>query len=53
VRDAPLLSDLRARPDDDGRREVYSDWLLERGDPRGEFIALQASSRSRLPFQTT
>lgn len=29
------------RPDDDTARLVYSDWLTERGEPRGEFIALQ------------
>ena len=28
-------------PDDDGRRRVLTDLLLERGDPRGEFLLLQ------------
>jgi len=50
VRDAPdddatsedaLLAQVAAAPDDDGPRLVYADWLLERGDPRGELIALQ------------
>ena len=36
-----LLAAIYATPDDDGPRLVYSDWLQERGDPRGEFIALQ------------
>jgi len=36
-----LLGELLARPHDDRLRAVYSDWLTERGDPRGEFIALQ------------
>lgn len=36
-----LLAAIYADPDDDGAREVYADWLLERKDPRGEFIALQ------------
>ncbi|MGC4120970.1 MAG: TIGR02996 domain-containing protein [Myxococcales bacterium] len=30
-----------SKPQDDGLRQVYADWLVERGDPRGEFIALQ------------
>ena len=33
-------------PDDDEVRRVYADRLLERGDPRGEFIALQLGPRS-------
>lgn len=28
-------------PDEDAPRLVYADWLLDRGDPRGEFIVLQ------------
>jgi uncharacterized protein (TIGR02996 family) len=36
-----LLAAIYANPDDDQLRLVYADWLLERGDPRGEFIALQ------------
>jgi uncharacterized protein (TIGR02996 family) len=37
-----------AAADDDGPRAVLADWLQERGDPRGEFIALQlAAPRSR------
>ncbi len=43
VTDATELSMLRAiaeRPDDDAAVEVYGDFLSERDDPRGEFIAL-------------
>lgn len=40
-RSAELLAKIRAAPADDGPREVYADWLLERGDARGELIALQ------------
>jgi hypothetical protein len=29
--------------DDDAAREVYRDWLLERGDPRGELATLRAA----------
>ena len=36
-----LLDAVLAAPDDDAPRLVYADWLLERGDPRGEFIQLQ------------
>ena len=36
-----LLADVYTRPWDDAPRLVYADWLLERGDPRGEFITLQ------------
>ncbi|PZR13505.1 MAG: hypothetical protein DI536_12150 [Archangium gephyra] len=47
VRDAPetteesLRAEILANPDDDAPRHVLSDLLIERGDPRGEFIALQ------------
>ncbi|MBS1153083.1 MAG: hypothetical protein H6Q89_4781, partial [Myxococcaceae bacterium] len=39
--EAGLLADVFANPDDDGARLVYGDFLLEKGDPRGEFLALQ------------
>lgn len=43
----PLDSKLRAQifeaPDDLEARAVYSDWLADRGDPRGELISLQLS----------
>ena len=32
---------IAERPDDRSAREVYGDWLLERGDPRGDLIAIQ------------
>jgi len=35
-----LLAGIVANPDDDGARLVYADWLLERGDAKGEFIRL-------------
>ncbi|MBL8910648.1 MAG: TIGR02996 domain-containing protein [Archangium sp.] len=43
--EAALLADVFARPDDDGPRLVYADFLQERGDPRGEFITLQCGAR--------
>jgi uncharacterized protein (TIGR02996 family) len=39
--EAAMLAAIFAAPDDDGPRHVYADWLLARGDPHGEFIALQ------------
>lgn len=38
---ASLLAAVYAAPEADGPRQVYADWLLERGDVRGEFISLQ------------
>lgn len=42
--DAELLRAIFSRPKDDAPRRVYADWLLERDDPRGEFINLQLAS---------
>lgn len=40
--DAPaLLAAVYAAPGDDAPRRVFADFLLEQGDPRGEFITLQ------------
>ena len=36
-----LVRAILDAPDDDAPRLVYADWLMERGDPRGEHIALQ------------
>jgi uncharacterized protein (TIGR02996 family) len=41
VRNPDLHAAVLAAPDDDVPRLVYADWLMERGDPRGELIALQ------------
>jgi uncharacterized protein (TIGR02996 family) len=40
-----LLGEIYASADDDDLRQVYADLLLERGDPRGELIALQYKER--------
>lgn len=45
TREAALLTQLAQRPDDRSLRLVFSDWLLEQGDPRGEVIALWARGR--------
>jgi uncharacterized protein (TIGR02996 family) len=36
-----FLDDIRAHPEDDAPRLIYADWLTDRGDARGEFIAVQ------------
>ena len=40
----PLFDAVAAAPDDDAPRQVLADALLDRGDLRGEFIALQLLS---------
>ena len=39
--EAEFLAAIHADPDDTALRQVFADWLLERGDRRGELIALQ------------
>ncbi|HEX4451803.1 MAG TPA: TIGR02996 domain-containing protein [Kofleriaceae bacterium] len=41
-----LLREVWAAPRDDGPRQVLADSLAERGDPRGELIALQLARRT-------
>lgn len=36
-----LLEAIWRDPEDDAARQVYADWLMEKGDVRGELIALQ------------
>ena len=38
----PLLRAVMERPQDQVARLVYADWLEERGDPRAEFLRLEA-----------
>jgi uncharacterized protein (TIGR02996 family) len=45
--DDELLQAILDDPADDGKRAVYADRLLERGEPRGELIALQLVRRQR------
>ncbi len=45
---AQLLRSVLAEPTADEPRLVWADWLMEQGDPRGEFIRLQiANARYR------
>ena len=45
--EAALLQAIYDDPDDDDARAVYADALIERGDPRGEFISLQLADTSQ------
>ncbi len=52
--EAKLLAAIAEAPDDDGPREVYADWLIDRGDPFGEYIhAAIAAHADREAFTTT
>ena len=39
--EAALLAEIDADPEDPDRYRVYADWLITRGDPRGELMAAQ------------
>lgn len=39
--ESTLLAAVCASPESDTPRRVYADWLIDRGDPRGRFIAVQ------------
>jgi uncharacterized protein (TIGR02996 family) len=38
----PFIEAILADPDDDAPRLIYADWLEDRGDPRGEYLRLDA-----------
>jgi uncharacterized protein (TIGR02996 family) len=44
--EADMLAALRANPRDDAARLVYADWLIERGDERGELLMLDHADRT-------
>ena len=46
-----LLAAVYEAPEDDAPLAVYADFLIERGDPRGEFIASQLSTARAKPYQ--
>lgn len=48
-----LIDAIVAAPDDDAPRLVYADWLLQRGDPRGELIQLQSLPLERQTADVT
>jgi uncharacterized protein (TIGR02996 family) len=50
-RETALLQQLAEHPEDRGLRLVFSDWLQEQGDPRGEVIALCARGELSLTEQ--
>jgi uncharacterized protein (TIGR02996 family) len=43
VEEDRFIQAILADPDDASIRLVYADWLEERGDPRGEFLRLEAA----------
>jgi uncharacterized protein (TIGR02996 family) len=45
-----FLAQIRERPDDDGPRLIFADWLDEHGDSRGEFIRVQCAL-ARIPSE--
>jgi uncharacterized protein (TIGR02996 family) len=47
--DEPFLRAIRATPRDRLVRLVYADWLDERGDPRAEYLRLQARCAELTP----
>ncbi|MBE2251391.1 MAG: TIGR02996 domain-containing protein [Myxococcus sp.] len=47
--EADFLEWLAKAPADLARRHAFADWLLEGGDPRGEFMALQLAARALTP----
>jgi uncharacterized protein (TIGR02996 family) len=49
MKEATLLDAIYAAPHDDAPRLVYADWLQEKGDARGEFIALQFARLDAAP----
>jgi uncharacterized protein (TIGR02996 family) len=46
VTERALLDAIVRDPDADEPRRVYADWLIEEGDPRGEFIQAQCALAS-------
>jgi uncharacterized protein (TIGR02996 family) len=38
IEEDPFILAILAAPEDDAPRLIYSDWLEERGDPRGEYL---------------
>ena len=48
--EADLIAAIVAAPEDDVPREVYADWLEERGDPRAEFVRAQLAMAKADPL---
>lgn len=47
-----FLEFIGERPTDEARIALFQDWLIERGDPRGEFMALQRAGTALTPKDT-
>jgi uncharacterized protein (TIGR02996 family) len=50
--EADFLRFIAEAPQDDARRALFTDWLLEKGLPRGEFMALQRAGRPLTPKES-
>ncbi|MGV3619629.1 MAG: TIGR02996 domain-containing protein [Archangium sp.] len=50
-REDDFLSLIAEAPKDETRVAVFADWLLERGDPRGDFIVQQRAGKSGAALQ--
>ncbi len=44
VTERKLVDAILEKPEDDGPRLVYADWLMQRGNPRGELVILQCEA---------
>jgi uncharacterized protein (TIGR02996 family) len=49
--EAEWLAAILAAPDDVALRQVYGDWLQQRGDPRGELVTAQCRLHLGVPAQ--
>lgn len=49
AKQAGLLAAIARAPDDVAPRQVFADWLMERNDPRGEFIRAQLAGEAVSP----
>lgn len=49
--EADFLGFIAEDPSDDARVAAFADWLLERGDPRGDFIAQQRAGKAAATLQ--
>ena len=50
--EAGFLRFIAEAPQDDARRALFTDWLLEQDLPRGEFMVLQRAGRPLSPKET-
>jgi uncharacterized protein (TIGR02996 family) len=49
--DDVFLQTILRNPGDDGLRLVYADWLEDQGDPRAEYLRIEATLAHRAPAE--